>query len=299
MKRTFLSAFLCVLGVSAVAALPEGSSPGIVVHEGLVFSEPDEALRMDLFLPPPSPKPVSCVMVIQGGGFLAQDGKKFRPFAEYLAGNGFAAALIAYRGRPRHTCLDSIADVKAAVRFVRRRSGQYNINPGRIGAMGRSAGGTLAALLAATGGMEEFEGRGGHPEFSSRIQAAVAYAGIFDFVARFTDQRQLALQPKGDAKKETNREWIGEDFSPESPRWRAASATNHVDASDPPMLLVHCKDDATVPWIQSENMAHQMKEAGVLVETEYYETGGHGFATPDRNAPMARMLAFFQKTLAE
>ena len=90
--------------------------------------------------------------------------------------------------------------------------------------MGRSAGGTLTALLAVTGDDEELEGNAGHPEFSSRIQAAVAIAGVFDFVARFTDERHIALQPNVDKKLVSNGEWIGPPFSPDNEHWLRASA---------------------------------------------------------------------------
>ncbi len=237
-----------------------------------------------------------CVIVIQGGGFLAQDGQRFRPFAVYLAERGFAAALIAYRGRPDHTYCDTIADTKAAVRFVRKVSGQYNIDPDRIGATGRSAGGTLAALLAVTGDIQDLEGAGGHPEYSSRIQAAVAYAGVFDFVSRFTDEEQIALQPKLEAKLASNGEWIGTPFSAVNEDWSSASAIRHVSEDDAPMLFLHCKDDATVPWIQSRDMFERMKGAGVRSEIKYYPAGGHGFNKLGQS-PMADMVSFFQEVL--
>jgi acetyl esterase/lipase len=266
------------------------------VREGLLYSQTDRELRMDLFLPERTDSPSPCVVVIQGGGFMAQDGQKFRPFAVYLAEHGFAAALIAYRGRPDHTYRDTVADIKAAVRFVRKISKQNHIDPNRIGAMGRSAGGTLAGLLAVTGDVKEFEGEGGHSEFSSRIQAAVAYAGVFDFVSRFSDARQLAMQPKRQPKKEANGEWIGAPFSSENKHWRNASAVNHVDANDAPMLLLHCKDDGTVPWLQTQAMYAKMHEAGVVCETKYYDAGGHGFSGLG-DEPMAEMVRFFREQL--
>jgi acetyl esterase/lipase len=277
----------------APAQLP----PGMILHEGLVYSGADTALKMDLFLQKKSAGPVPCIIVIQGGGFAARDGKKFHPFAVYLAKNGFAAATIAYRGRPDHRYRDTVADTRAAVRYIRSVSGRYGIDPGRIGAMGRSAGATLAALLAVTGGVKEFEGDGGRPEYSSRIQAAVGYAGVYDFVARFTDKRQIAMQPEVEAKIGSNGEWIGAAFTPANEHWRRASAINHLDADDPPMLLLHCKDDPVVPWLQSRDMYAKMKEAGIPAEIEYYDTGGHGFGIPDPGIHRARMLAFFRKVL--
>jgi acetyl esterase/lipase len=267
------------------------------MHEGLVFAEPGEKLTMDLHVPRPAGKAVPCVLVIQGGGFSPQDGKRFRSVAVYLAEHGFAAATIAYRGRPAHTYKDTMADVRAAVRYVRSVSGKYGIDPDRIGAMGRSAGGTLAVLLAVT---DETEiDSGDETAQSSRIQAAVGFAGVYDFVARFTDPEQIALQLRHEAKSDTNGEWIGEPFSAGSVAWRDASAINHVDAADPPVLFIHCKDDSTVPWPQSQQMYEKMREAGVDAEIEIFETGGHGCQPKDGGDPMARMVEFFRKILAK
>ncbi|MDP6357409.1 MAG: alpha/beta hydrolase, partial [Planctomycetota bacterium] len=213
------------------------SRSGCVLHEGLGYSSADPWLKLDLFTPPPTDKTVPCVVVIAGGGFLAQDGQRFRHFAEYLAENGFAAALIAYRGRPHHTCRETISDAKAAVRFVRSISGEYGIDPNRVGAVGRSAGGALAVLLAVTGGMAEFESDGGNPAYSSRVQAAAGIAGVYDFVARFATREQVSVQPEVDRKIKSNAEWIGAPFSTTDESWLRASAINHVKSTVPPILL--------------------------------------------------------------
>ncbi len=271
-------------------------SEAFAVHQGLVYSVVERELTLDLFLPSKVSALVPCVLVIQGGGFRPQDGQRFRPFAVHLAENGFAAALISYRGIPKHQYPDTLADAKAAVRFVRKISAQHGIDPNRIGATGRSAGATLAALLAVTGDMKQFEGEGGHAGFSSRIQAAVCFSGVFDFIARFTDPQQIALQPMLDAKLASNGQWIGPPFSPTNQRWLDASAINHVDRTDPPVLFVHCKNDATVPWQQSQEMHARMNRSGTAPSLKYYETGGHGYGGLGK-APMDEMVRFFRKSL--
>lgn len=297
MKKQIFTACLMIFLASALGAQDaRDSNAGFTFHEGLNYSTADSSLTLDLFIPSGVLTPAPCVIVIQGGGFRAQTGQKFRPFAEYLAKRGFAAALIAYRGSPEHQYLDTIADTKAAVRFVRSVSADYNIDPDRIGAMGRSAGGTLAGLLAVTGGGNELEGLGGHSEYSSRIQAAVAYAGVFDFIARFTDEKHTALQPGVKAKILQNGAWVGPPFSAFDSDWLRASAVNYVDADDPPMLFLQCKDDTTVPWRQSQEMYEKLKEAGVEVSIRYYETGGHGFNGLG-DTPMEDMVRFFRQTL--
>lgn len=266
------------------------------IVEGLTFQPAAPELTLDLFLPQNHEHPAACVLVIQGGGFLPQDGKRFRFFADFLAESGFAAALISYRGRPDHEYRETIADCKAAVRFLRQHSQQYGLDPNRLGAMGRSAGGTLAALLAVTGDKPEWEDS--QPsQYSSSIQAAVAMAGVFDFVARFTDPEQLALQPRYQNKLKTNGQWIGSPFAPNDANWLQASAIQHIDAGDAPTLFLHCKDDSTVPWQQSQEMHEKMLAAGIPCELRYFDSGGHGFSGLGEQ-PQELMLEFFQKHLA-
>ena len=266
-----------------------------VLHEGLSYSSADPLLKLALFLPPATARTVPGVMVIAGGGFLAQDGQRFRHFAVSLVVNGFAAALIAYRGRPHRTCRETISDAKAAVRFVRSISGEYGIDPDRIAAVGRSAGGALAVLLAVTGGMGEFEGDGGHPAASSRVQAAAAIAGVYDFVARFETQEQVLAQPEVDRKLKSNAEWIGAPFSTTDESWLRASAINHITSTVPPILLIHSKDDPLVPWMQSRDMHAALREAGAEAEIELSESGGH--VGPANSKEL--VLAFLRKALAE
>lgn len=287
---------LLICGILPQPALSEDEPRPFIIRQDLHFSETVPELTLDLYVPTGADKPTPCIMVIQGGGFKPQNGQRFRPFAVYLAEHGFAAALISYRGRPDYKYLDTIADTKAAVRFVREVSGKYNIDADRLGAMGRSAGGTLTALLAVTGDMKEFEGDGGHAESSSRIQAAVAFAGVFDFIGRFTDEQQIALQPGHKTKIQSNGEWIGPPFSEGNEHWRKASAITHVDRGDAPIFFIHCKDDATVPWIQSRDMHERMKAAGVRSAIKYYDTGGHGFRGLGEK-PMEEMVRFFRETL--
>jgi len=298
MKNSCPLALLLILSTFLSArAEPEktqASDLDFVVHEGLVYSEETD-LKLDLFLARDSPTPVPCVLVIQGGGFMAQDGQRFRPFAEHLAKNGLAAALVGYRGRPDHAYRDTIADLKAAVRYVRKNSEAYGIAPDQIGATGRSAGATLAALLAVTGDVDELEGTMGNPEFSSRIQAAVGISGVYDFVARFTSEEQKVLQPNWKKKQMTNGEWVGVPFSPRNRDWLMASSRSHIDANDAPVLLIHSKDDRVVPWQQSQDFYNAMQAVGIKSEITISDSGGH--SGPDNAKQL--MTHFFLKLLVE
>ena len=61
------------------------------------------------------------------------------------------------------------------------------------------------------------------------------------------------------------------------------------------MLFLHSKDDATVPWMQSQDMYHAMKKVGINSEIYLSDEGGHGGPS---NAKQL-MLRFFKKVLGE
>ena len=259
------------------------------IHESLPFGDEDVGLTLDLYLPNDQVGAVPCVVTIQGGGFLPQDGKRFKPFAERLATHGIASALISYRGRPDHTFRETMSDVWASIRFVRENAERYGLNPDQIGVTGRSAGGTLAALVAV-------QGREDGPR--KRVQAAVCFAGVYDFIGRFTDAEQLAAQPRAKTKLKTNGDWIGSSFSATNPDWISASAIRHGNAGDPPVLLLHSKDDRVVPWQQSRDMHAALLDAGIESELKLYENGGHA-VDPRSEDTLDVMVAYFAKHLFE
>lgn len=258
----------------------------------------DDALTLDFYSPTKQPRSLPCIVVITGGGFSARTPANFAPFAAYLASQGFTTACIGYRGRPEHTYRATIRDTKAAVRFVRANADRLGVDPDQIGAMGQSAGGHLAAMLALSGGVSVYETDAGAPDVSCRIQAAVSFAGVFDFVARLRDGGH---QKHGLAnKRETNGEWIGEPFSESSAAWIEASPITYLDKADPPLLLVHCSSDRTVPVEQSEVLYSALRRVSPGSRLHIFlEGGGHGItAARDVNQrAWEETVRFFRETL--
>lgn len=268
-NRWFIIA-TAILGILLIAREnydPNPQPTDYSVIEELGYSSQDKALTLNLYIPNHPRDPLACIIVIQGGGFKSQNRKRFHRFAAHLANEGFAAALIDYRGRPHHTYRVTLSDVQSAVQFIRTHSNRFGIDPSRIGAMGRSAGATLALLLATVD--EPGDGT------SSRIQAAVGIAGAYNFISRFTDESQRSIQPELSTKLQTNGEWIGVPFAVRDPDWLNASPINHVNHDDPPVLLLHSRDDPLVPWMQSREMHDALSVAGVDATFILSETGGH------------------------
>ena len=93
-----------------------------------------------------SPKPA--LVWIPGGGWRGTDKNLMLGEMAPFANAGYVVASIYYRSSAQGHYPDQIRDVKAAIRFLRANAARFEIDPDRIGVMGRSAGGHLAAMAA-------------------------------------------------------------------------------------------------------------------------------------------------------
>lgn len=126
---------------------------------------------------------------------------------------GFAAVMIDHPVPPPYKGLDDpmpelIHRLKSAVRTVRSHQPELNLN-GKIGALGFSRGGPMAAFLAVTNGRPEFDVEGEHQAVSSDVQAALVHGNRYDYSALQADDPMLARFEKAWGPFEANREkWL-------------------------------------------------------------------------------------------
>jgi endo-1,4-beta-xylanase len=107
---------------------------------------------LTLYLPPKDKANGTAVIIAPGGGhrYLVVD-LEGEFVAQKLNALGVAAFVLRYRlaqaeGSTYRVEVESLADVQQAIRIVRTRAAEWNVNPSRVGVMGFSAGGHLAAL---------------------------------------------------------------------------------------------------------------------------------------------------------
>lgn len=134
----------------------------------------DLVLKLDLHLPKAANPPL--IVYIHGGAWRAGS-KSDVPIAKLLD-HGFAIASVDYRLSTQAVFPAQIHDIKAAIRFLRAKSDLYHLNTSRIGIIGSSAGGHLAALVGVTNGHEALEGKVGESlSQSSDVQSIVSLYG--------------------------------------------------------------------------------------------------------------------------
>lgn len=205
------------------------------------------------------------VIICPGGGYrgVAID-KEGHLVAESLTGDSVTAFVLKYRTPSDNTCVDKslapLQDAQQLIRYVRGHAAQYGLDPTRIGIMGFSAGGHLAASAAT-----HFQ-RMADPEVQDTTSVRPDFVVLLYPVISFSD----ALMHAG---SRTN--LLGEH--PDEAAILYWSADKQVTPASPPAFLVHAGDDRTVPVGNSLAYYSACVENGVPAEMHLYPKGGHGF----------------------
>jgi acetyl esterase/lipase len=121
--------------------------------------------------------------------------------------------------------------LKTAIRWLRAHSAEHGIDPAHIGAIGGSAGGTLATFLGATNGLAEFEGPADAAAPSSVVQAVVNIDGVANFL-----DNALIAQSEGPPSPY----YVFQHGTYRAARttWIAASPINYVGPASAPTLFI-------------------------------------------------------------
>src|SRR6266568_240588 len=131
-------------------------------------------LVLDIVRPEPLPSaPMPVVLYLFGSGWAEPRRRDMEQNpAEFLAATtGICVITIEYRLSDQATFPAQIADVRAAVRWIREHAADYHLNPERIGAWGFSAGGYLATLLGITPDVDAFDDGETPAPYSCAVQA--------------------------------------------------------------------------------------------------------------------------------
>ncbi|MFK8111747.1 MAG: alpha/beta fold hydrolase [Rubripirellula sp.] len=252
----------------------------------------DRTLKMDLYRPKDAWGELPAIVCIHGGGWQKGSKINHRKVAQELAARGFVTASISYRLSGEATFPAHIQDCKAAVRYLRANAKDLGIDSDTIGAIGHSAGGHLAALLATSGGVRELEGSGGNSKFSSAIQAVVPMGAQTDLLSQRT--RDISASPD---RGVIWRKFLGGSLKQVPETYRLASPLVHLDKSDPPCWLITGEKDD--PSTRAEAFREKMKELDIEVGLTVIKDAPHPFTVKQIwfDEMIQTADAFFQRTL--
>jgi acetyl esterase/lipase len=247
--------------------------------------------KLDVYYPK-SGGPWPVFVYIHGGSWRELD-KAEGVGWRYLNDSGFLVVSLNYRLATTEIKFPAmIEDVKCAVRYLRAHSAEYNLDPGRIGALGASAGGHLAALLGTSDASAGFD-VGEYPDPSSRVQAVVTLSGLSDFTVVVEGGVAMAIYYAFGAVAGTNNALLA-----------PASPVTYVTPDDPPFLIIHGDQDGVVPLEQATILDERLRAAGVPSTLVIVKGGDHGLnPLPGKTAEPAwpeisqMILAFLEKNL--
>lgn len=208
----------------------------------------------------------TAVILCPGGGYsVLSMNREGQQYAAWLSTLGVTTFILKSRlkewGHPA-----PLQDVLRAIRLVRSRAAEFGVDPRRIGVMGSSAGGHLAASASTL--FDHADGRTGAAldGVSARPDFAVLAYPVITMAA-----------PAAHAG--SRRALLGSTPSPTL--LALMSVEQQVTAATPPTLLLHTQGDKSVPMQNSLMYYEALTRAGVPAELYVFEQGGHGIAMRD------------------
>ena len=153
-----------------------------------------------------------------------------------------------------------------------------------------SSGGHLAALVGTTNDQAELEGAlGDHPSESSAVQAIVSYFGASNLTTILAQSTPFGLR----IRKPALQRLLGAQPEENEATAKLASPVFQVDASDPPLLMLHGDQDPQMPINQSHELQGQYESHGLeshLIVVHGAAHGGDVFFAPQNTERVAAFL---------
>lgn len=208
------------------------------------------------------PGPHACVIVCPGGGYQTRAQHERDPISIWLNTVGVSSFVLDYRVKPYKNPIP-LGDAQRAIRIVRSRAKEWRLDPERIGILGFSAGGHLAASASTfhdegnPSAADPIERHGCRPDALIACYAVVTFNDTFGHRGCYNN-------------------FFGENADPEAVR--KMSLENSVTVRNPPSFIWHTTDDAVVPVENSLLLGMALRKAGVSFELHSFPHGRHGLA---------------------
>ena len=219
---------------------------------------------LTVFLADQSSSNGTAVIICPGGGYLhLAINKEGYKIAKWFNSFGISAFVLKYRMPSDLTMKDKtigpLQDAQEAIRMVRRNATKWHLDPNKIGIMGFSAGGHLAATVSTQYAEKVYDSKedvSARPDFSILIYPVIS---MQDGITHNGSKKYL----------------LGENVSSEMVE--KFSNEKSVHAHTPKTFLVHATDDKAVPVENSIHYYLALRQNKIPVEMHIYENGGHGF----------------------
>lgn len=261
---------------------PEGEAPGAAASDAVFTPEPKHTGTSDYdrsvtgvrapqitVYAPARPNGVG-ILVAPGGSYrrVVLD-KEGSALASFFNQRGYTLFVMTYRmpGDGHEEGANApLADVQRAMRILRARAAEWKLDVSRIGVLGFSAGGHVAASLGTRHDEPVYTPRDAIDEHDAR---PAFMALVYPVITMHAD-----IDHPG-----SRHELIGD--TPTAEQIRHYSLEDRASADAPPTFLLHAVDDPAVKVENSLVMFNALRRLGVSVEMHLFERGKHGFGIRD------------------
>lgn len=299
----------------SATAPPASNAPG---PQTIVFATIDGcALQADVYAPLSADAGLRpAVLWIHGGGLIFGNRTMIRPsFRSALLQAGVIVISIEHRLAPETKLAQIVEDVERAWQWIRGQGAkELGVDPARVAAAGGSSGAYLSLLAGSRvapkpAAIAAFWGFGDITK-PWEAEPSAHYRGSYEAMPRDKALQVVGTTPVGGAPLDRDRDnfylycrqegqWLHE-VTAHDPRvddawFDAYCPPRLIDATFPPTILVHGREDTDVPCTESEDLAARMTQLGVKHRLHIEDGAGHGLArvAPARVAEIETMAAQF------
>lgn len=261
------------------------------ITKDIVYAETGgKKLLLDLYMPSGTKDPYLIVWI--HGGAWRSGSKESPPLG--LLPVGYALASVNYRLSEEAVFPAMIHDIKASIRFLRGNAKKYGYRSDKIIIWGSSAGGHLAALVGVTNNDKALEGNlGNYLNESSSVQCILDFYGPTNFLTILNQSTPHGVSVRAPALKLL----LGKPVEEVTALAKQASPVHQIDATDPPLLIVHGDQDIQVPVNQSLELMAAYKKLSLSVQIEFIPGADHGDSVYYKEGVLDIVKKFLQKNL--
>lgn len=243
----------------------------------------ERKLLMDIYMPDDhkfDKAPV--IYYVHGGGWAAGNKEKFGnalmlPVFRQLSENGFVCVSISYRlcKKGKNVLMrDCVTDAMDGLRFLKKHSERYGIDPDCIVVFGDSAGGQLAQMLTYAS-PDSFAGDQDLAAIDVQPRAGISWYGPSDF----TDVNlfKTNLSDKNPDRFGERISGDGDGYKKNPKAFEEMSPYHWIKKDSPPMLVLQGDTDATIPLPHAIHLKEKADHVGADVEMIIVKNAGHNW----------------------
>ena len=238
-----------------------GEDPGeggeIAGTKNVKYASTSDAQVCDIYVPE-NAENCPVIVLVHGGGFMFGDQGMdvILPVIEKALEKGYAVVSVDYRKSGEAVFPAAVADVKAAVRFVKAHAMDYGWNPEKIVVWGESAGAYLALMTALTPGVADLNGNvTDYDKIPSDVAALVSFYAPVEFYTLYTE----AGKPDSAANSFESK-FLGQDIMADKEKTYTTYWETYKDQIPNGLKawIQAGNADAKVPYTQSVNFASRL-----------------------------------------